>query len=47
LSLTSILLPQYKDMVLHSPFALPAEMGEMALMLWLLIRGAKAQSVNR
>jgi hypothetical protein len=41
LSFTSLMLPQYKDMVLHSAFALPAEVGEVALMLWLLIMGAK------
>jgi hypothetical protein len=41
LSFTSLLLPQYKDMVSNSVFALPAELGEIALMLWLLIVGAK------
>ena len=41
LSFTSIMLPQYKDMVSNSPFALPAEVGEVAFMLWLLIKGAK------
>jgi hypothetical protein len=41
LSCTSILLPQYKDTVLNSIFALPAEIGEVALMLWLLIIGAR------
>jgi hypothetical protein len=41
LSFTSIMLPQYKDMVLNSLFALPAEVGEVAFMLWLLIMGAK------
>jgi hypothetical protein len=46
LSLTSILLPQYKYMILHSPFALPAEIGEMAFMLWILIRGANMKAVN-
>jgi len=46
LSFTSIMLPQYKDTVLNSPFALPAEIGEVALMLWLLIMGAKEQTVN-
>ena len=45
LSFTSIMLPQYKDMVLNSPLALPAEVGEVAFMLWLLIRGAKHQTV--
>jgi hypothetical protein len=46
LSFTDIMLPQYKDMVIHSVFALPAEVGEVALMLWLLIMGAKEQPVN-
>ena len=41
LSFTSLMLPQYKDIVLHSAFALPAEVGEVALMLWLLIIGAR------
>jgi hypothetical protein len=41
LSFTSIMLPQYKDMVFNSPFALPAEVGEVAFMLWLLIKGTK------
>ena len=43
LSFTSLLLPQYKDMVLNSVLALPAEIGEVALMLWLLIKGAKVR----
>ncbi len=46
LSFTGIMLPQYKDMVMNSAFALPAEGGEVALMLWLLIMGAKEQTVN-
>jgi hypothetical protein len=46
LSFTGIMLPQYKDMVMNSAFALPAEVGEVALMLWLLIMGAKEQTVN-
>lgn len=46
LGFTSIMLPQYMDMVLNSVFALPAEIGEVALMLWLLIRGAKQQTAN-
>lgn len=41
LSFTSIMLPQYKDMVLNSPLALPVEVGEVAIMLWLLIKGVK------
>ena len=46
LSFTSLLLPQYKYMVSNSVFAFPAEIGEVALMLWLLIKGAKLQTVN-
>ncbi|MCX6555614.1 MAG: DUF4386 domain-containing protein [Candidatus Aminicenantes bacterium] len=46
LSFIGIMLPQYKDMILNSAFALPAEIGEVAFMLWLLIKGAKAQAVN-
>jgi hypothetical protein len=46
LSFTGIMLPQYKDMVLNSAFALPAEFGEVAFALWLLIKGAKVQAVN-
>ncbi len=39
LSFTSLLLPQYKDMVFKIAF--PAMFGEVAFMLWLLIMGAK------
>ncbi|MDP1675491.1 MAG: DUF4386 domain-containing protein [Bacteroidota bacterium] len=46
LSFTGIMLPQYKDTVLNNVFALPAEIGEVAFMLWLLIMGAKEQSVD-
>jgi hypothetical protein len=41
LSFVGILLPQYKDMVVNSVFARPAEVGEVAFMMWLLIKGAK------
>jgi hypothetical protein len=44
LSVTCILLPQYKELVLHSPVALPAEIGEVAFALWLLIMGAKVKA---
>jgi hypothetical protein len=43
LSVTSLLLPQYKDMVSNSPIALPIELGEVAFMLWLLIKGVKTE----
>lgn len=40
LSMTSLLLAQYKDMVFKIAF--PAMLGEVAFMLWLLIKGAKS-----
>lgn len=46
LSLTGLMLPQYKDMIVNSVFALPAELGEVAFMLWILIMGAKEQTVS-
>jgi hypothetical protein len=42
LSLTGILLPQYQGKV--DRYCQPAFFGEIALMLWLLIRGAKPQA---
>jgi hypothetical protein len=39
LSLTGLLLPQYQDKV--DTYAQPAFVGEIALMFWLLIKGAK------
>ena len=44
ISFTGLLLPQYEDRV--SPIAFPALLGEMAIMLWLLIRGAKPQPLD-
>ena len=44
LSFTALLLPQYKDMVFKIAF--PAMLGEVAFMLWLLIKGAKVQPAN-
>ena len=41
LSFTGMLLPQDVDMAFK--IAMPALLGEMALMLWLLIKGAKVQ----
>ena len=41
ISFTGLLLPQYKDMVFKIAF--PAMLGEVAFMLWLLIKGAKGQ----
>lgn len=40
-SLTGLLLPQYETLV--SNIAFPALLGELAIMLWLLIKGAKVQ----
>jgi hypothetical protein len=37
LSFTGLLLPQYENMV--SNFAFPAQLGELAFMLWLVIKG--------
>src|SRR5580704_2892129 len=39
LSLTSVLVPQYSDRV--STYSQPALFGEVAFMLWLVIKGAK------
>ena len=44
LSLTAILLPQYQNRV--DFYCQPAFFGEIAFMLWLLIRGAKPQAVS-
>jgi len=44
MSFTGLLLPQYED--LAGNVALPALLGEMAFLLWLLIKGAKEQTVN-
>ena len=44
MSFTGLLLPQYEDMV--SNIAFPALLGEMAFMLWLVIKGAKSQPLN-
>src|ERR1700736_3165756 len=44
MSFTGLLLPQYEDMV--SNIAFPAQLGEMAIMLWLGIQGAKPQPLN-
>src|ERR1700730_8916622 len=44
LSLTGVLLPQYQDKVYS--YCQPAFFGEIALMLWLLIRGAKPPALD-
>ena len=44
ISLTGLLVPQYEDVV--SNYAFPALLGEMAIMLWLLIKGAKPQPLG-
>lgn len=43
-SFTGLLLPKYEDMVGNYTF--PALTGELAFVLWLLIKGAKEQTVN-
>ena len=42
MSFTGLLLPQYEDMVSNISF--PALLGEMAFMLWLVIKGTKLDS---
>src|SRR6266566_484061 len=44
LSLTGILLPQYQDKV--DAYAQPAFFGEIALMLWLAIKGARPPALD-
>jgi Domain of unknown function (DUF4386) len=44
ISLTGLLLPQYEDVVSNITF--PALTGEVAFVLWLLIKGAKEQTVS-
>jgi Domain of unknown function (DUF4386) len=44
LSLTGVLLPQYYDKVFT--YCQPASFGEVALMLWLVIRGARPPAVE-
>jgi len=44
LSLTGVLLSQYYDKVF--PYCQPASFGEVALMLWLLIKGARPPALN-
>ena len=47
LSFTGLMLPHYQGKVLHSVFALPVELGEVAFMLWLLVRGARPRLTPR
>jgi hypothetical protein len=44
MSFTGLLLPQYEDVVSNITF--PAQLGEIAIMLWLLIKGAKPQPLD-
>jgi len=44
ISLTGLLAPQYEAAVFNS--TLPATLGEIAIMLWLLIKGAKVQALD-
>jgi Domain of unknown function (DUF4386) len=41
ISFTGLLVPQYEGMV--SDYAFPALLGEIAIMLWLVFKGAKPQ----
>ena len=43
-SFTGLLLPQYEEMV--SSISFPALLGELAIMLWLLIKGGKPQPLH-
>jgi len=44
LSLTAVLWPQYQEKVFT--YSQPAFFGEIALTLWLVIKGAKPQTLN-
>ena len=44
ISFTALLLPDYRELVFRA--AMPALLGELAIMLWLLIVGAKQQPLN-
>jgi hypothetical protein len=44
MSFTGLLSPQYEDMV--SNIAFPAQLGELAFMLWLVIKGAKPPALD-
>ena len=44
ISFTGVLLPQYQDKVFT--ISLPALFGELAIMLWLVIKGAKPPALD-
>ncbi len=44
ISFTGVLLPQYQDKVFSMSF--PALLGELAIMLWLVVKGAKPQPLD-
>jgi len=44
MSFTGLLLPQYEDTVSNIVF--PAQLGELAFMLWLVIKGAKPPALD-
>lgn len=44
ISLTGLVLPQYQDMVFT--ISKPARFGELAIMLWLVIKGAKPPALD-
>jgi hypothetical protein len=43
-SFTGVLLPQYQDKLISMSF--PALFGELAIMLWLVVKGAKQQPLD-
>jgi len=44
ISFTGVLLPQYQDKAFS--MSLPALFGELAIMLWLVVKGAKPQPLD-
>jgi hypothetical protein len=44
MSAVGLLLPQYEDM--FSNIAFPAQLGELAFMLWLIIKGARPPALD-
>ena len=44
MSFTGLFAPQYEDMV--SNLAFPAQLGELALMLWLVVKGARPHPLD-
>jgi hypothetical protein len=44
MSAVGLLLPRYEDM--FSNIAFPAQLGELAFMLWLVIKGARPPALD-